>query len=93
MSKSELVDVTAADSSEAIDPLDLVRLAVDTEKETVKLRLKGLLHGDVAALHGGDPVVLLFASVLQHHHVAHMEVHGATPWIWSGWRWTPRRRR
>lgn len=54
MSKSELVDVTAAANSEAVDPVELVRLAVEDGKETVKLQLSGGANGTAASLSDGD---------------------------------------
>lgn len=54
MSKSELVDVTAADNSEAIDPVELIRLAVDDDKDSIKLQLSGGANGTAASLTDGD---------------------------------------
>ncbi len=54
MSKSELVDVTAVHNSEAIDPVELIQMALDDDKLPVKLQLSGGANGTMATLTDGD---------------------------------------
>jgi len=54
MSKSELVDVTAVHNSEAIDPVELIQIALEDDNLPVKLQLSGGANGTMAALTDGD---------------------------------------
>jgi len=54
MSKSELVDVAAIHNSEAIDPVELIQIALDDDRLPVKLQLSGGANGTMAALTDGD---------------------------------------
>lgn len=54
MTKSELVDVTAAHNDQPVAPIDIVKAAAGTEKDIVKLQLAGGSNGSAAALSDGD---------------------------------------
>lgn len=54
MSKSELVNVKALAGTQIINPIELIKECFESEKETVKILLKGGLNGSKSALSDAD---------------------------------------